>query len=495
MKLNDITLNESRWFGDYGSAVMQNLSNKLAGSGEGSMSTLDKMTKNQYINNFVGLASTNLESAIESTRVDPNATSQPASQPATQPTTQPSAQQPATTGTGATAQAAPKSPEEIRKAKQATAAKTAQGQMAANPVPAKPAPIAQQTPAQIRQQKQAAATQAAQANMAPVSKLPANQPQIQAQNIRQKKQATATATANQQAAPFSKVSPAPAVWKNNRKPGAAATRRPMAESVIMEAGMSISDFMQQFVKKQLQGLDIGSEQAKIKELADKVQATYKQDGGKAAITQIANLAFSLEHAGGGASTEPATEPQASKASNPFSAGMDAAMGKPTSTTTATSTSTSTPAAATTTPAAAQKEQTVYMQVKGMLDKLDKKGKQRILAALEKSLGSATPTASTSSSTANDPGAMAFAQMGKQVTQPGVTNPSASTKTSTGGKTQQTGLGQVHTKSRANPNIKRRTKPAVAPATTPAPAQQWKGRKKVAAPVTESKKPVKIWGQK
>lgn len=381
MKLTDITLNEGRMFGDYGSAVMQNLSNKLAGSGEGSMSTLDKMTKNQYINNFVGLASTNLESAIESTRVDPNATAQPA------------AQQSASAGPGAPAQTAPQSPEEIRKAKQAAAAKVAQGQMAANPVPQKPVAPVQQTPAQIRQQKQATAAASAQQQMAPVSKLPANQPAVQAQNIRQKKQAAATTAANQQAAPFSKVQPAPAVWKNNRKPGRAATVRPMAESVIMEAGMTISDFMQQFVKKQLQGLDVGSEQAKIKELCDNIQATYSKDGGKAAITQLANLAFSLEHAGGMAA-EPAMSPTTATSKNPFSAGMDAALGKAPASTSQPATQTAQAAA----PQDAKKEQTVYMQVKGMLDKLDKKGKQRILTALQKSLGApgSAPVATSAS---------------------------------------------------------------------------------------------------
>ena len=137
----------------------------------------------------------------------------------------------------------------------------------------------------------------------------------------------------------------------------------------------------------------------------------------------------------------------------------------------------------------------------MLDKLDKKGKQRILSALQKSLGTAGASTASTASTAptSDAGANAFAQMGKQITQPGVTNPAPATKTSTGGKIQQTGLGQVHTKSRANPNIKRRAKPAAAPAATPAatpaPAQQWKGRKKVATPVAESRGPVKVWGKR
>jgi len=82
----------------------------------------------------------------------------------------------------------PQTPADIRKTKQAAAAKSAQDQMAASTTTA---PAAAQTPADIRQTKQAAAAKAAQGQMAPVSKLPADQPAIQAANIRQTKQAAA----------------------------------------------------------------------------------------------------------------------------------------------------------------------------------------------------------------------------------------------------------------------------------------------------------------
>lgn len=70
--------------------------------------------------------------------------------------------------TDQTAQGAePQSPEDIRKAKQATAAATAQQDMAANPVPAQSATAAPQSPEDIRKAKQATATQTAQTQMGP----------------------------------------------------------------------------------------------------------------------------------------------------------------------------------------------------------------------------------------------------------------------------------------------------------------------------------------
>lgn len=499
MKLNDIKLNEDRWFGDYGSAVMQNLSNKLARSGEGSMSTLDRMTKDQYINNFVGLASTTLQSAIDSTRVDPKAAVTPTAQSnTTQTVTPPTSQQ---------EPSVPKTPEQIRKEKQATAAKTAQSQMSSNVVPQQASATTPKTPEQLRKEKQATAANTAQQQMAPFNKLPANQVAVQSQNIRQNKQATAANNAQQQMAPFSKTEPYPQVWKNNRNPQATAKRSPVVkegsytkldsifESIIMEAGMSISNFMQNFVKKQLQGLNLSTAQAKIKELSDKVQADFQKDGGKAAITQLANLAYTLEHTSGDdAEQTTATEPTANK--NSFATGFDQALGAKTVAAKSTPSNTSDFTSAmkqgqSSVAVPSEKEKSVYMQVKGMLDKLDKKGKQRILSTLEKQLG-VTP----SSATQADPGANAFAQMGKQITQPGVTSTAPATKTSTGGKVQQTGLGQVHTKSRNNPNITRRTK-TVAPTTTAQPA--WTGRKAKAPAqptvTTESKRVIKVWGQK
>ena len=233
------------------------------------------------------------------------------------------------------------------------------------------------------------------------------------------------------------------------------------ESIVQEAGpQSISQYLMGFFKKFMTNVDPKALQAslpKAEALAKEAEASYPKMN--APLTKMAQLGWAVSHQQGEDEPQAATEPGATPGQTPGATtpGSTSQAGAPGQT----------PASP---QAAQQKEKTVYAQVKGMLDKLDKKGKQRILAALEKSLGGATapaaPAAPTAPATtpepapASDPGANAFAQMGKQITQPGVTNPASSTKTSTGGKVQQTGLGQVHTKSRANPNIKRKA-PAVA----------------------------------
>jgi hypothetical protein len=479
------------------------------------------MTKDNYIKNFLGAASSSLNSAVQSGLVDPNAKS-----PATVTT-------PSTSDEVAPAKTEPKTPEQIRKEKQAAAAGVAQKQMAAT----KPgqAPVVSKTPEQIRKEKQDAAAQAAQSSMAPMSKLPANQPEVQAANIRQQKQTSATNTAQADMAPYSKVNPAPAVWKSNRNPSAPARRSPKVtestysrldaifESIMFEADgdNSISGFMQSFFTKHLEGLDTSSAKAKIKELADLIQQTYSKDSGKAAMTQMANLGYALEHSNGGAGASTAVSSKPLTPAQAMAQGFNAASGSPSDTsssagaeTTAATDTSVTPAQSATTAtepqrdtetqptADPQKEKTVYMQVKGMLDKLDKKGKQRILAALSKQLGTATVSAPASTAAPDSSlGASAFGQMASQMTQPGATDTSKvgnATKSSTGGKTQQTTTGTVHTKSRNNPNIKRRTPKVQATpatqATPPTEPAQWKGRKKKPA-VAESKRVIKVWGQK
>jgi hypothetical protein len=558
VKLNDFKkLDEAQMLGNYGSALMKNMGNKMRGSGMGAMSTVDQMTKDNYIKNFLGAASSSLNSAVQSGLVDPNAKSPAAGTPSPAPggnpggevapaKTGPDASTPSTSAPANTStpnSGAPKTPEQIRKEKQMAAAGVAQKQMAANPAP-KPGQTpatttAPKTPEQIRKEKQAAATQTAQASMAPMSKLPANQPQVQAANIRQQKQTAATNTAQASMAPYSKVKPAPAVWKNNRNPSAPAGRSPKVaestysrldaifESIMFEADgdNSISGFMQSFFTKHLEGLDTSSAKAKIKELADLVQQTYSKDSGKAAMTQMANLGYALEHSNGGAGASTADSSKPLTPAQAMAQGFNAASGSPSDTsssagagTTAATDTSTTPAQPATTatepqgdtatqPAAdPQKEKTVYMQVKGMLDKLDKKGKQRILAALEKQLGTAvapasTATTDTSGTTAAPASNSPFGQMASQLTQTGATDTSKvgnATKSSTGGKTQQTTTGTVHTKSRNNANIKRKTpKVQATPATQATPPTepvQWKGRKKQPA-VAESKRVIKVWGQK
>ena len=134
-------------FGDYGAAAVKQVGNRIAGNAEGNLSVQDKIAKEKFISDFIGRASTNLNSAIQSGLVDPKAKSAPQAaianpnakpKPALnkKPTTTPPGQQPAAPG-------APKTPEQIRKEKQAAAGQVAQQQMGANKAPAQPASTGQ----------------------------------------------------------------------------------------------------------------------------------------------------------------------------------------------------------------------------------------------------------------------------------------------------------------------------------------------------------------
>jgi hypothetical protein len=62
----------SNWTGDYGSAVLKQLGNRLRGNPEGYLSISDKMHKEKFINNFLSAAYKSLNSEIAAGRVDPN---------------------------------------------------------------------------------------------------------------------------------------------------------------------------------------------------------------------------------------------------------------------------------------------------------------------------------------------------------------------------------------------------------------------------------------
>lgn len=137
MKLND--LKEA----SYGGAVLSRLAKKINPfdkSGESNLSARDIMIRQQFIQDFIGRAATNLSQGIQGGLVDPDPNAGKTPAPAQQTPTQ--------------------SIEQNRIAKQKAAGAAAQQQMTAKPTPA-----AQPTPAQIRQQKQAAATAAAQQQM------------------------------------------------------------------------------------------------------------------------------------------------------------------------------------------------------------------------------------------------------------------------------------------------------------------------------------------
>ena len=254
-KLNELDL--SSIFGDHGSAAIKTGLGSLGGKHV--LSTTDQMAKDDFIKKFNSRAASGLQSAINSGLVDMAAqgSPQPVANPGATPQAGPqgaSAPQSGISTPGATgqtpgqAQGGPKTPEQIRKEKQAAAGRVAQDQMAANPAKSAVAPTAgrnvsptpaqtrqqklatattaaqgqmapfsklpavapatPKTPEQIRQEKQAAATQTAQGQMAnngPLSKLPANQAAVQAGNIRQQKQGAATTAAQGQMAPVSKL--------------------------------------------------------------------------------------------------------------------------------------------------------------------------------------------------------------------------------------------------------------------------------------------------
>ena len=440
MKIRDIKeskqINEldlSSFIGDRGAAGVKSGLASLTGDATGNQSTEDRMAMDLFLKKFIGNAAASVEQAVKSGLVAKGATA-PATASAAQPNASAGTSAPAaTTAPQTTAQ----SPEQIRKQKQAAAGAVAQQQMATNPVQAKAAPAVAQSPEQIRQQKQAAAAKAAQGQMAPVSKLPANQPTVQASNIRQQKQAAAAANIQGQEAPFSKVSPAPAVWSNKRNPNASprspiAKQQPAApvaqsapankqppgfnaqnimkmsgmqnkavkkvpamaenakfqqlnnlfESMVQEAGQqSISQYIMGFFKKFMTNVDPKALQSSLPQaeaLAKEAEASYPKMN--VPLTKLAQLGWSVSNQQG--SDEPAAARSQGAATSPAMASQA-------------STSATTPSGQPSTP---QQTKTVYTQVKGMLDKLDKKGKQRIIAALEKQLGSA-PVAKPASTSA------------------------------------------------------------------------------------------------
>lgn len=79
----------SNWVGDYGSAFLKQMGNRLRGDAEGELSIADKTYKEKFINNLFSAAFKSLNSEIASGRVDPNIKSTPAAEPAPTPTEPP----------------------------------------------------------------------------------------------------------------------------------------------------------------------------------------------------------------------------------------------------------------------------------------------------------------------------------------------------------------------------------------------------------------------
>lgn len=476
------------------------------GNAEGQLSVKDKMAKQKFIADFIGRANTNLNSAIKSGLVDPNIKAGATAQPTTQATTTtpvPSNTNNTNTSTVTTTPTTPETPEQKRIRLQKLAQQRADKEGAA--FSKLPANQPQVQAGNIRQQKQNAAAQAAQSQMAPFSKLPTNQAQVQSTNIRQQKQGVATQNAQGQMAPFSKL-PADQVQKQSanirqKKQGVAAQNAqaimtpkpvvPQAETPaqkrmrlqqaaaqniqasmkesrfykldalfesIVEAGeqakQSISQYLQNMFKQYMGG-KISDPQAlaQMKALANEVQNSYPNI--KAPLNKMAELAFATSYSqGSGEEPEATPTAQPQSAFDAIKAGVQQGLGKaepeqttatePASTSAVAkpnaSTATSAPTTEPTTTATPEKQETAYKQALPLLSKLDKKGKQRILKYIEKSLGI------TSAPTAQEPEApSAFGNMARQLDTMG------QAKSSTGGTSTPTGRGVRHTASPTNPN--------------------------------------------
>ena len=433
MKLNELNL--SHVLGDYGAAAVKQVGNRIAGNAEGNLSVQDKIAKEKFISNFIGRASTNLDSAIKSGLVDPKvkAGAPPADKPPQGGGQQPPAGgaspapgadpgqtnilanpktpgEPAPQGgtAGPTTPGAPvapggaKTPEQIRKEKQAAAGQVAQQQMAANPAPTKPG---------------APAAPAQQAKMTPQ----------QTAALKGRLKAGAGATAGQSG------------FKNyvggsgERMTGVDASKAPIfkkiqresiyskldyiLESIInideAEQAQSISEYLQNMFNQYLKvPITDPKAKAQIKTLADQAQASYPKMTN--ALTQMANLGFAMSYSQGSGATQgagaTASQPQSALGSfaSGFKQGATGTAGAAAGATAAGADAGVAGATSTGNPA--------YDEVMALIKKMNKNEKQELLTSI---------TEPTKATPASDAGAGAFGQMSKQLQQPKTTaNPVA-----------------------------------------------------------------------
>ena len=438
MKLNELNL--TNVLGDYGAAAVKQVGNRIAGNAEGNLSVQDKIAKEKFISNFIGRASTNLNSAIQSGLVDPNikAGAPTAEEPPQGDGQQPPAGkagpapgadpgqtnilanpktpgEPAPTGgtAGPTTPSAPvapggaKTPEQIRKEKQAAAGQVAQQQMAANPAPTKPG---------------APAAPAQQAKMTPQ----------QTAALKGRLKAGAGATAGQSG------------FKNyvggsgERMTGVDASKAPIfkkiqresiyskldyiLESIInideAEQAQSISEYLQNMFNQYLKvPITDPKAKAQIKTLADQAQASYPKMTN--ALTQMANLGFAMSYSQGTGATQGATTTQPQSALSSFASGFKQGVG---------GTAVPPEVAALDAKAAGQDQEldSLYGKkselqnkqlelINKMIGTLTKDEKQKLLTSLTKPETSTAPEAPTT-----DAGAGAFDQMKNQLQEPKTT---------------------------------------------------------------------------
>ena len=375
-------------------------------------------------------------------------------------------------------------PAQIRQQKQATAAKTAQSQMAQNT--ATPTPNVAQQAAQTRQQRQAAAAQTAQAGMTPKQVQPTTTPKTPEQ-IRQEKQAAAAQAARTSMTP--KPAPVQSKFKGPKING--LQLRNMGESKkfqklnrILESIININELagapaqsISSFIQSQLPVItkskifSTSPYKEAVAKIADEVESTYAADKGQNALNKLADFSWSsltektpkIGQSSNPSQSDPAQAgwptgvPKFNKfTGEKFASPEDAQsfMNSPEYKMNQTEWEAAQAGTQSGQPPAPEQEKQSKVGVK-QINKIIPTLRKRDLLSVKKNIdntlagrGSA-PTATTTPA----PGNNAFGQMAGQL------SGSNASKSSTGGTTTTTPTGRVHTAAKTNP-------PAQATATPP-----------------------------
>lgn len=260
MRLNDIKVNPNRkvneklenWIGNYGASAVQQMKNRLKGDTEGEMSVAEKMGKNKFINDFIARAYATLNSEIQSGRVDPSLSGkqEPQEKPAEPQAQAPQAQAPQGQSMDLDAY---KKRREAEKAAGVQAQQDAQGQM----------------------------KQTADAN------------------------AAASAADNALVARVRAEKEKPGFQQDKGLIRQAALKgiherryrrlNSIFESILQEAE-SVGQFFRRWLPTYAKGVNLSD--SHTQELIQKIEDTYAQDKGKAALTQLANAAYAASFAPG-----------------------------------------------------------------------------------------------------------------------------------------------------------------------------------------------------
>lgn len=257
----------SNWIGDYGAAAAKQLGNRLRGDPEGAMSIQGKIAKEKFIQNFLGRASTSLNSGITSGRITTNVTPQaaaPAAQPAAQPAPTPQPTAPAT-------------PAAARPSIAPTTAPPSRPTIGNTPI----------HPMQVKSMQNNVARDKRVANMPPPNKKTFAADKRTPAQIAQMRRAGFSENSN-----YDKLN---AIFESIMGEDTSAAT-PTAPAGVE----TISQFLTKWVEQYMAGTSFGDTNSinHIKSLIQNVENTYDKDKGKAALIKLANDLYSVAYSQG-----------------------------------------------------------------------------------------------------------------------------------------------------------------------------------------------------